>query len=176
MNLMNDMIRGQKALDTMKAEIDEFIAIVNAFLKQTLGPFDKWYVKDGFLVDNLFSVYVDDRGVIAIARNSKRIQRADQIAINDIHFIHERISRGVEGLFKKLGLEEDFAKFSKSFLRHARPRIIVKRRSDDFHASMENQVGIWGRGKSPAEAIGDMVQAHAAFFSIVVDTSEISVV
>jgi len=45
---------------------------------------------------------------------------------------------------------------------YAQPTILVTRRTDDYHAAIEGTDGKrWGRGKTPTEAIGDLLSAHA---------------
>ena len=48
-------------------------------------------------------------------------------------------------------------------------KIIVKRRSDDYHASLEENPGIWGRGKSMKEAVGDVISAHPEKFNLIIE-------
>ena len=44
--------------------------------------------------------------------------------------------------------------------------IRVWRRSDDFHASLEGQRGVWGCGPGSDAAIGDLVRSNLATFGI----------
>ena len=50
--------------------------------------------------------------------------------------------------------------------------IIIKRRENDWHASIEGNSAIWGRGKSKYEAIGDLITTHAEVFNITVVENE----
>lgn len=45
-------------------------------------------------------------------------------------------------------------------------KIIVKKRSNDYHAHLEGNPDIWGCGDSYGEAIGDLVWTHQAEFNI----------
>jgi hypothetical protein len=47
--------------------------------------------------------------------------------------------------------------------------IRVCRRSDDFHASLEGQRGVWGCGPGSDAAIGDLVRSHPEMFGIKID-------
>lgn len=52
-------------------------------------------------------------------------------------------------------------------------KIILTRRSSDFHAQLEGDSGRWGRGLTPEAAIGDLIVSHNEVFGIVVaDMSE----
>lgn len=48
-------------------------------------------------------------------------------------------------------------------------KIIVTKRSDDYHACLEGYPGIWGCGRTPNEAIGSLITAHADMFKIKVE-------
>ena len=48
-------------------------------------------------------------------------------------------------------------------------KIIVTRRTEDYHACLENQTGIWGSGKTQDEAIGDVVRSHKDTFKIEIE-------
>lgn len=39
-----------------------------------------------------------------------------------------------------------------------------------YHAQIKGEPGFWGSGASPAEAIGDLVSAHAHRFGITITT------
>lgn len=45
-------------------------------------------------------------------------------------------------------------------------KIILSKRSDDWHASLENHPEIWGCGKNINEAIGDLINAHREEFKL----------
>jgi hypothetical protein len=45
-------------------------------------------------------------------------------------------------------------------------KIIIEQRGDDFAAHLEGNRGIWGSGKTPDSAIGNMVRAHPEYFHI----------
>ena len=51
--------------------------------------------------------------------------------------------------------------------RIAMKRIVVVRRNDDYHASLEGHPEIWGCGKTSESAIGSLVSAHKEVFDIV---------
>jgi hypothetical protein len=38
--------------------------------------------------------------------------------------------------------------------------IVITKRSQDYHACLHSDSSVWGRGSSPADAIGDLVWAH----------------
>ena len=44
--------------------------------------------------------------------------------------------------------------------------IVISRRSNDFHASLQGKSEIWGCGTTPQAAIGNMVSSHQAEFGI----------
>lgn len=46
--------------------------------------------------------------------------------------------------------------------------IIVKARSQDYHASIKGETH-WASGRNPAEAIGDLVQSHPEKFGIEIE-------
>lgn len=48
-------------------------------------------------------------------------------------------------------------------------KIVVTRRSDDYMARLDGCVGVWGNGKSPYAAIGNMVNAHRDKFGVTID-------
>ena len=45
-------------------------------------------------------------------------------------------------------------------------KVIVKNRSDDVHAHLDGETGVWGCGATSREAVGNMVQAHPGHFGI----------
>jgi hypothetical protein len=47
--------------------------------------------------------------------------------------------------------------------------IVVTRRRDDYHACLKSNPGIWGRGVSPSEAIGDMLRSHPGCFGVLIE-------
>lgn len=49
--------------------------------------------------------------------------------------------------------------------------IVVVRRGDDWHASIEGESGRWGCGRTSREAIGDLLLTFAKAFDIAVDYS-----
>lgn len=44
--------------------------------------------------------------------------------------------------------------------------IVIKKRSDDFHASLVGHPEIWGHGKTSDDAIGDLIRSHSETFNI----------
>jgi hypothetical protein len=48
-------------------------------------------------------------------------------------------------------------------------KIIVTRRSDDYHACLENDSGVWGCGITVYSALGNLVLAHQAEFGLTVE-------
>ena len=47
------------------------------------------------------------------------------------------------------------------------PRTIrLTYRTSDYHACLDNNPAIWGRGTTPAGAIGDLIQTHREFFDV----------
>ncbi len=42
-------------------------------------------------------------------------------------------------------------------------KIVVTRRSDDYHACLESNTGIWGCGRNPMEAVGSFIITLASF-------------
>jgi hypothetical protein len=42
----------------------------------------------------------------------------------------------------------------------------LTKRSDDYHACLENNTKIWGCGNSQDKAIGDLINAHRDIFNI----------
>lgn len=50
--------------------------------------------------------------------------------------------------------------------------IKVTERSDDFHACIDGKPGYWGCGKTPRDAIGNLVQAHPEQFNTEIDYEE----
>lgn len=48
-------------------------------------------------------------------------------------------------------------------------KIVVTKRSDDYHACLDGHPEIWGCGKTPNEAIGNLITAHADTFRIDVE-------
>ena len=47
--------------------------------------------------------------------------------------------------------------------------ILVRKRSDDVQAYVKDKKGVWGRGRTTAEAVGDLVQSHSDLFNIAVE-------
>jgi hypothetical protein len=47
--------------------------------------------------------------------------------------------------------------------------ILIRQRSDDIQAFVKDKKGIWGKGRTPAEAVGDLVQSNAELFKIAVE-------
>lgn len=45
-------------------------------------------------------------------------------------------------------------------------KIVVTKRTDDWHACLENNTAIWACGKSLDEAIGDLIRTHQDVFKI----------
>ena len=45
-------------------------------------------------------------------------------------------------------------------------KIIITKRTHDYKAHLESNPGIWGCGKGPNEAIGDLVRTHASALNI----------
>lgn len=45
-------------------------------------------------------------------------------------------------------------------------KIVVTRRSDDFHACIEGNPGIWDCGKTITEAIGNLIRTHPEKFNL----------
>jgi hypothetical protein len=48
-------------------------------------------------------------------------------------------------------------------------KIILYKRSADWHASLENHPEIWGRGENINEAIGDLINAHKEEFKLEIE-------
>jgi predicted RNase H-like HicB family nuclease len=46
-------------------------------------------------------------------------------------------------------------------------KIIVTTRSNDYHAAIDGQSEIWGCGKTPREAVGNLVEAHKENFGVI---------
>lgn len=51
-------------------------------------------------------------------------------------------------------------------------KIIVKERSNDYHASLKGHPEIYGCGKSYKEAVGSLILAHRDKFNIEVEGQE----
>ncbi|MBA3732822.1 hypothetical protein H0W91_00410 [Patescibacteria group bacterium] len=51
-------------------------------------------------------------------------------------------------------------------------KIILTKRSHDWHACLDGNTVIWGCGESPKEAIGDLIYSHQAMFPILVVNQE----
>lgn len=49
-------------------------------------------------------------------------------------------------------------------------KIVITRRSDDYHACLVGRPEIWGCGKTSDEAIGKLISAHAGTFNIEVES------
>ena len=47
-----------------------------------------------------------------------------------------------------------------------RNRIIVTKRSDDYHACLAGNSAIWGCGRNITEAVGDAIRSHQDVFEI----------
>lgn len=47
--------------------------------------------------------------------------------------------------------------------------IKVTKRTDDYHACISGQPGYWDCGKSPREAIGNLVQTHPEMFGVKIE-------
>lgn len=47
--------------------------------------------------------------------------------------------------------------------------IVVVRRADDWHASIEGESARWGCGRTPRAAIGDLLEAHADVFGVTIE-------
>jgi hypothetical protein len=47
--------------------------------------------------------------------------------------------------------------------------IVVKKRSDDYHACMKDNEGVWGCGKDPVAAIGSLINAHRDYFNLEIE-------
>lgn len=45
-------------------------------------------------------------------------------------------------------------------------KIIIINRKDDYHASLEGHPEIWGCGKCPDEAIGNLIRSHQEIFQV----------
>ncbi len=45
-------------------------------------------------------------------------------------------------------------------------KIVVTRRPGDYHACLEGHSEIWGAGKTPSEAIGNVLYGHTDTFSV----------
>lgn len=45
-------------------------------------------------------------------------------------------------------------------------KVVITRRADDYLAALEGTAGIWGCGKSPVTALGDMISAHPEQFDV----------
>lgn len=48
-------------------------------------------------------------------------------------------------------------------------KIIITKRSDDLHACLDGHPEIWGCGKTSAQALGDMINAHQKTFNIEIE-------
>jgi hypothetical protein len=76
----------------------------------------------------------------------------------------QKVLREAEELCNRLNLELNQS-LTKS---NVMIRVVVKKRSDDFHASIFGRAE-WGCGRTPSEAIGELVSAHPALFGIEVE-------
>lgn len=47
--------------------------------------------------------------------------------------------------------------------------IVIVKRPSDYMAFLKASPGVWGCGKGPNEAIGDMIQAHAKHFNLQIE-------
>lgn len=45
-------------------------------------------------------------------------------------------------------------------------KIIITKRTHDYHAHLEGYPGIWDCGKTSNEAIGNLIRTHASAFNI----------
>lgn len=50
--------------------------------------------------------------------------------------------------------------------------ILVRKRSDDVQAFVKDRKGVWGKGRTTAEAVGDLVQSNSALFNIAVEVEQ----
>mgnify|MGYP000859572758 CR=1 FL=1 len=48
-------------------------------------------------------------------------------------------------------------------------KIVVTKRSHDYHACLDGHPEIWGCGETSEEAIGDLIKAHVDTFGIIVE-------
>jgi hypothetical protein len=48
-------------------------------------------------------------------------------------------------------------------------KIVVTQRLSDYHACLADNTAIWGCGKSPSEAIGDLIRSHRERFQITIE-------
>jgi len=46
---------------------------------------------------------------------------------------------------------------------------LIEKRTDDYHASLKDEPGIWGCGKSVYAAIGNLINAHPEKFNIKIE-------
>lgn len=51
--------------------------------------------------------------------------------------------------------------------------IVVTRRGNKWHVCLEGEAGIWSRGKTAAEAIGELLLTHAKKFDIKIEENEV---
>lgn len=47
--------------------------------------------------------------------------------------------------------------------------IVVTKRSEDFHACIKGQPGYWDCGRSPSEAIGNLIRTHPEQFNVTIN-------
>ncbi len=47
-------------------------------------------------------------------------------------------------------------------------KVIVTKRSDDYHACQAGKTAVWGCGKTADEAIGSLIRAHQDRFNITI--------
>jgi hypothetical protein len=47
-------------------------------------------------------------------------------------------------------------------------RIVVTKRSQDYHACIEGELGLWGCGATSTAAIGDLVSSHYEHFGVAI--------
>lgn len=53
--------------------------------------------------------------------------------------------------------------------------IFIRKRSDDVQAFVEDKKGVWGRGRTTSEAVGDLVQSNSDLFNITVETELVQI-
>lgn len=54
-------------------------------------------------------------------------------------------------------------------------KIIITQRTGDIKAHLESNPGIWGCGKGPNEAIGNLISAHPATFNVQIEFAQTQV-
>jgi hypothetical protein len=48
--------------------------------------------------------------------------------------------------------------------------VVITQRTNDFHAAIAGEAGVWGSGGSAAEALGQLVFAHPGRFGVTIDS------